>query len=303
MGPKLKIVQKKIALKKTLFNVQVSKKVIFTDHSDSLLTSYLKDIAKFKILDASEIAQLVSEAQKGDEAAREKVIKSNLRFVVTIAKQFQNRGIPLMDLISEGNIGLSRSIDKYDPEKGVAFLSYAVWWIRQSIYNSIYWQSREIRLPMSQQLLVISILDATNKFVQSYNRNPSSEELSEITNIPREQIDYLAQFSNKLVSVDDFIGGDEENSQICDIISDGEASLDEQLNKSYITKELEGILSKLTVREHDLLCMLYGIGMSPVNPKIVADMFGVGKERIRQMKETALAKLRRRFSNQLKNLL
>ncbi len=281
----------------------MSKKVIFTDHSDSLLTSYLKDIAKFKILDASEIAQLVSEAQKGDEAAREKVIKSNLRFVVTIAKQFQNRGIPLMDLISEGNIGLSRSIDKYDPEKGVAFLSYAVWWIRQSIYNSIYWQSREIRLPMSQQLLVISILDATNKFVQSYNRNPSSEELSEITNIPREQIDYLAQFSNKLVSVDDFIGGDEENSQICDIISDGEASLDEQLNKSYITKELEGILSKLTVREHDLLCMLYGIGMSPVNPKIVADMFGVGKERIRQMKETALAKLRRRFSNQLKNLL
>lgn len=281
----------------------MNKKIIFTDRSDSLLTSYLKDISKYPILDSDEIIRLIGEAQKGDDIAREKIIKSNLRFVVTIAKQFQNRGIPLMDLISSGNEGLMKAIDKFDPTRGVTFLSYAVWWIRQSIYNSIYWQAREIRLPMSQQLLVISILDATNKFLQSHDRNPSSEELSEITDIPREQIDYLAQFSNKLVSVDDFIGGDEENSQVCDIIPDGEELLDEQINKSYVTKELENLLSKLTIREHDLLCMLFGIGMTPVNPKIVADMYGVGGERIRQMKEGALAKLRRRFSNQLKNLL
>lgn len=281
----------------------MNKKIIFTDRSDSLLTSYLRDISRYPILDINEIIRLIGEAQKGDDIAREKIIKSNLRFVVTIAKQFQNRGIPLMDLISSGNEGLMKAIDKFDPTRGVTFLSYAVWWIRQSIYNSIYWQAREIRLPMSQQLLVISILDATNKFLQSYDRNPSSEELSEITDIPREQIDYLAQFSNKLVSVDDFIGGDEENSQVCDIIPDGEELLDEQINKSYVTKELENLLSKLTIREHDLLCMLFGIGMTPVNPKIIADMYGVGGERIRQMKEGALAKLRRRFSNQLKNLL
>lgn len=281
----------------------MNKKIIFTDRSDSLLTSYLRDISRYPILDIDEIIRLIGEAQKGDDIAREKIIKSNLRFVVTIAKQFQNRGIPLMDLISSGNEGLMKAINKFDPTRGVTFLSYAVWWIRQSIYNSIYWQAREIRLPMSQQLLVISILDATNKFLQSYDRNPSSEELSEITDIPREQIDYLAQFSNKLVSVDDFIGGDEENSQVCDIIPDGEELLDEQINKSYVTKELENLLSKLTIREHDLLCMLFGIGMTPVNPKIVADMYGVGGERIRQMKEGALAKLRRRFSNQLKNLL
>ena len=230
-------------------------------------------------------------------------MQSNLRFVVTIAKQFQNRGIPLMDLISSGNEGLIKAIDKFDVTRGVTFLSYAVWWIRQSIYNSIYWQAREIRLPMSQQLLVISILDATNKFLQTNCRNPSSEEISEITGIPRDQIDYLSQFSNKLVSVDDFIGGDEENSQVCDIIPDGEPLLDEQVNKSYVTKELESLLSKLTVREHDLMCMLFGIGMPSVNPKIIAEMYGVGNERIRQMKEGALAKLRRRFSNQLKNLL
>lgn len=281
----------------------MSKKIIFTDRSDSLLTSYLKDISKYKILDSDEVTRLICEAQKGDDVAREQVIKSNLRFVVTIAKQFQNRGIPLMDLISSGNEGLMKAIDKFDPERGVTFLSYAVWWIRQSIYNSIYWQAREIRLPMSQQLLVISILDATNKFLQSHDRNPSSEEISEMTDIPREQIDYLAQFSNKLVSVDDFIGGDEENSQVCDVIPDGEDPLDEQVNKIYVAKEIENLLSKLTIREHDLICMLFGIGMTPVNPKIIADMYGVGGERIRQMKEGALAKLRRRFSNQLKNLL
>ena len=281
----------------------MSKKIIFTDRSDSLLTSYLKDISKYKILDSDEVTRLICEAQKGDDVAREQVIKSNLRFVVTIAKQFQNRGIPLVDLIYSGNEGLMKAIDKFNPERGVTFLSYAVWWIRQSIYNSIYWHSREIRLPMSQQLLVISILDATNKFLQSHDRDPSSEEISEMTNIPREQIDYLAQFSNKLVSVDDFIGGDEENSQVCDIIPDEEDPLDEQVNKIYVTKEIENLLSKLTIREHDLICMLFGIGMAPVNPKIIADMYGVGGERIRQMKEGALAKLRRRFSNQLKNLL
>lgn len=279
------------------------KKVIFTDRSNSLLASYLKDISKYKILDPDEIVKLVKSAQEGDSIAKEKVVQSNLRFVVTIAKQFQNRGIPLMDLISSGDEGLIKAIDKFDVTRGVTFLSYAVWWIRQSIYNSIYWQAREIRLPMSQQLLVISILDATNKFLQTNCRNPSSEEISEITGIPRDQIDYLSQFSNKLVSVDDFIGGDEENSQVCDIIPDGEPLLDEQVNKSYVTKELESLLSKLTVREHDLMCMLFGIGMPSVNPKIIAEMYGVGNERIRQMKEGALAKLRRRFSNQLKNLL
>lgn len=279
------------------------KKVIFTDRSNSLLASYLKDISKYKILDPDEIVKLVKSAQEGDSIAKEKVVQSNLRFVVTIAKQFQNRGIPLMDLISSGNEGLIKAIDKFDVTRGVTFLSYAVWWIRQSIYNSIYWQAREIRLPMSQQLLVISILDATNKFLQTNCRNPSSEEISEITGIPRDQIDYLSQFSNKLVSVDDFIGGDEENSQVCDIIPDGEPLLDEQVNKSYVTKELESLLSKLTVREHDLMCMLFGIGMPSVNPKIIAEMYGVGNERIRQMKEGALAKLRCRFSNQLKNLL
>lgn len=280
-----------------------SKKIIFTDRTDSLLNSYLRDIAKIKILPNSEIATLITKAQNGDIVARNKVINSNLRFVVTIAKQFQNRGIPLMDLISVGNEGVIKAIDKFNPDRGVSFLSYAVWWIKQCIYNSIYWQAKEIRLPISQQLIVINILETTNKFQQQHHRNPSPEEISELTGIPVEQIDYLSQFSNKLVSVDDFIGGDEDNNQVCDIIPDNAEPLENIVNKEYTVKELERLLSKLTVREHDILCMFYGIGMEAVNPRTIAEMFGVGNERIRQLRDAALDKLKHRFSKQLKNLL
>lgn len=281
----------------------MTKKIIFTDRSDSLLNAYLRDISRYKVLEYSEVNELIKKAQNGDKEAREKVVNSNLRFVVTVAKQFQNRGLPLMDLISSGNEGLMKAVDKFDTERGVTFLSYAIWWIKQSIYNSIYWQAKEIRLPMSQQLLVNTITDCIDKFLKEHHRNPSSIEISEITEIPVEQIDFLAQFSNKLVSVDDFIGGDEENSQVCDIIPDGEPPLEDTINKEYVTAELEGMLDQLTIREHDLICMYFGIGMSSVNPKVIADMYGVGGERIRQMKEAALAKIKRKFGNKLKTLL
>ena len=279
------------------------KKVIFTDRSDSLLTAYLRDISRYKILECSEINELIEKAQQGDKIAREKVVNANLRFVVTVAKQFQNRGLPLMDLISSGNEGLMKAVDKFDTKRGVTFLSYAIWWIKQSIYNSIYWQAKEIRLPMSQQLLVNTITDCIDKFLKEHHRNPSSIEISEITEIPVEQIDFLAQYSNKLVSVDDFIGGDEENSQVCDVIPGDEEPLEDVVNKQYVTDEIKGMLSRLTIREHDLLCMYFGIGMPKVNAKVIADMYGVGNERIRQMKEAALAKLKKRFSNKLKTLI
>lgn len=281
----------------------VSKKVIFTDHSNELLTSYLRDISKYKILPQDEIACLIEKAQQGDELAKNKVIQANLRFVVTIAKQFQNRGIPLMDLISSGNMGLVKAVDKYDVTRGTNFLSYAVWWIRQCIYNSIYWQAREIRLPMSQQLILINIIDATNKFYQINCRQPSSEEISELIGIPVEQIDYLSQFFNSSVSVDDFIGGDEENNQMCDIIPDGEPPLEDVVNKEFLYKELKSILSDLTIREHDLLCMYFGIGMPLIHKNVIADMYGIGLERVRQIKESALAKLRKKYGAKLKQMI
>ncbi len=280
----------------------MSKKVIFTDHSNELLTSYLKDISKYKILPQEEVVGLIEKAQQGDEIAKNQVILSNLRFVVTIAKQFQNRGIPLMDLISSGNEGLIKAVDKYDASRGTLFLSYAVWWIRQCIYNSIYWQAREIRLPMSQQLILINMVDATSKFYQINHRPPSSEELAEIIDVPREQVDYLSQFFNSAVSVDDFIGGDEDNNQVCDVIPDGEPMLDDTLNKEYVSKELIEILKELPIREYDLICMYFGIGMPPVNKKTIELMYGVGNERIRQIKESALNKLRKKHINKLKQL-
>ena len=278
-------------------------KVIFTDNKDPLLVTYLRDISKYKILDSSEINELIIEAQKGNDAAKNKVVNSNLRFVVTIAKQFQHRGVPLMDLIEAGNLGLIYSVDKFNVDKGFTFLSYAVWWIKQFIYKSIYWTSKVVRLPMSQQLLVNSITSTIESFIKEHHRNPSPMEISELTNIPLDQVDFLAQFSSKVVSVDDYIGGDEENNQICDISPENNFPLDDLLNHEYLSKELEKILGELSIREHDLLCMLFGIGIPPVNQKVIANMFGVGRERIRQMKEGALDKLRRRFSSKIQNIL
>lgn len=281
----------------------MTKKIIYTDYKDELLNSYLKDISKYKVLDSSEIAVLISKAQTGDEDARTKVITSNLRFVVTIAKQFQNRGVPLMDLISAGTEGLIKSVDKFDVNRGTVFLTYAGWWIKQCIYNTIYAHGEEIRLPISQRLLVIKILDETNKFIQQHARNPSSIELAEITGIEASQIEFLSQFSNKLVSVDDYVGGDDEGTQVCDIIPDNELPLDDQINRKLVFENLDHMLNALSDREHDLIRMLFGIGMDPVEPLQIADMFGVGKERIRQMKESALKRLKKKFANQLKGLL
>ena len=281
----------------------MSKKIIFTDYKDDLLNSYLKDISKYKVLDTSEVAILISRAQQGDEAARNKVITSNLRFVVTIAKQYQNRGVPLMDLIAAGTEGLIKSVDKFDVTRGTVFLTYAGWWIKQCIYNTIYAHGEEIRLPISQRLIVIKILDATNKFLQTHSRNPSVEELVELTGVDAAQIDFLSQYSNKLLSIDDFIGGDEEGNQLCDVIPDEEAPLDDQINRKFVLSDLDNMLDTLSNREQDLLRMYFGIGMDPVDSKTISEMFGVGKERIRQMKETALRRLKKKFYHQLKGLV
>lgn len=281
----------------------MSKKVIFTDYKDDLLNSYLKDISKYKVLDTSEVAILISRAQQGDEAARNKVITSNLRFVVTIAKQYQNRGVPLMDLIAAGTEGLIKSVDKFDVTRGTVFLTYAGWWIKQCIYNTIYAHGEEIRLPISQRLIVIKILDATNKFLQTHSRNPSVEELVELTGVDAAQIDFLSQYSNKLLSIDDFIGGDEEGNQLCDVIPDDEAPLDDQINRKFVLSDLDNMLDTLSNREQDLLRMYFGIGMDLVDSKTISEMFGVGKERIRQMKETALRRLKKKFYHQLKGLV
>ena len=281
----------------------VSKPIIFTDHTDPVLTAYLKEISKFPIYPANEIVKFIEKAQNGDLEARDIVVRSNLRFVVTIAKQWQGRGVPLMDLISEGNNGLLYAIEKFDINRGTPFISYAVHWIKQNIYQAIYWNGREIRLPVSQQVKIIQLLKAEADFAKSNLRNPSPSELSEITGIDEEDINFLSQFSNKLISVDDFLGGDSENNQVCDVIPDKEPLLDETINKEYLYEQLEKILSKLSIREHDIICLFFGLGREPLENKVIGDLFGVGTERIRQIKENALKKLRNKYGDQIKQLL
>ena len=281
----------------------MSKPIIFTDHTDPVLTAYLKEISKFPIYPANEIVKFIEKAQNGDLEARDIVVRSNLRFVVTIAKQWQGRGVPLMDLISEGNNGLLYAIEKFDINRGTPFISYAVHWIKQYIYQAIYWTGREIRLPVSQQVKIIQLLKAEADFAKSNLRNPSPSELSEITGIDEEDINFLSQFSNKLISVDDFLGGDPENNQVCDVIPDKEPLLDETINKEYLYEQLDKILSKLSIREHDIICLLFGLGREPLENKVIGDLFGVGTERIRQIKENALKKLRSRYGDQIKQLL
>ena len=281
----------------------MSKPIIFTDHTDPVLTAYLKEISKFPIYPANEIVKFIEKAQNGDLEARDIVVRSNLRFVVTIAKQWQGRGVPLMDLISEGNNGLLYAIGKFDINRGTPFISYAVHWIKQYIYQAIYWTGREIRLPVSQQVKIIQLLKAEADFAKSNLRNPSPSELSEITGIDEEDINFLSQFSNKLISVDDFLGGDSENNQVCDVIPDKEPLLDETINKEYLYEQLEKILSKLSIREHDIICLFFGLGREPLENKVIGDLFGVGTERIRQIKENALKKLRNKYGDQIKQLL
>lgn len=279
------------------------KQIIFTDRSNTLLQSYFKDINKYKPLDTEELNDLVIKAQKGDIKARNKVVNSNLKFVVTMAKQFQNRGIPLMDLISSGTEGLIKAVERFDVSRNVKFLSYAVWWIKQAIYNSIYWQSREIRLPVSQHLSIIKILEATNKFMKKNGRTPTTNELHELTGLRAQTIDYLAQFSHKLMSVDDYLGGDEENSQVGDIIPNGEKPIDDEVNRQFINKELCKCMSVLTVREHDVIMLFFGLGVPQMQPEEIGVLFGLGKERIRQIKEKALDKMHKRCNLQLKRLI
>lgn len=283
---------------------QVNKqRIIYTDRSNTLLQSYFRDINKYKPLEITELNNLIVKAQEGDMKAREKVVNSNLKFVVTIAKQFQNRGIPLMDLIGSGTEGLIKAVEKFDPSRNVKFLSYAVWWIKQAIYTSIYWHSREIRLPVSQHLAVIKILEATNKFIKKNGRIPTTNELHEMTGLREKTIDYLAQFSHNLMSVDDYLGGDEENSQVGDIIPNGDKPIEDEVNKQFINKELCKCMEILSIREHDIIMLYFGLGVPQIPQEEIGNMFGLGKERIRQIKEKALDKMRKRCNLQLKRLI
>ena len=259
-----------------------------TNRDRDSVNLYLKDISHIKILSAEEEKEIALKAKAGDKRARDKLIAANTRFVVSVAKQYQGQGLDLEDLISEGNAGLIRAADKFDPDRGWKFISYAVWWIRQSIMQALSDKSRTIRLPLSQVALYNKIRKATAEFMSKNEREPSLSELEEATGIPEAKILTIINSSSKMISVDSPLK-DEEQGTFIDIIPNQNIQrTDHDTIKESKEREMQEILKDLGPRNHDIIRMYFGIGCTPLTLEQIADRFGVHSERIRQLKEESL---------------
>lgn len=274
-----------------------------TDRSDTALNSYLKDINKIPLLNREEEQKIAIKAHNGDLKAKEKLVTSNLRFVVSCAKQYQGQGIDLIDLISEGNAALWECVDKYDPTKGFKFISYAVWWIRQAIMHILNEHSRMVRLPRNQILQLHQLNKTAKKFEQQNDRLPSSEELSSIVNLDESKIDKLYNSDAKVTSYDIQLGEDGEGSLI-DIIPNKNAdSADANLDLESLSSQITEILELLTDREHDIIKMYFGINCQQLTLYEIANKFGLTHERARQIKNMALNKLQTQYINKINNII
>ena len=230
-----------------------------TDRQDASLGLYFKDVSKLSLLSPEEEIELTRRVKEGDEKAIKKLIESNLRFVISVAKQYQGRGLSLVDLIQEGNCGLIQSAYLFDPDKGFKFISYAVWWIRQSIMKAISEQCRTIRVPMNQVVCINKINKATEKFEQLNGRKPSLEELEEETNIEAEKINSATTSTGRTVSLESPLK-DEDVSCLLDIIPDeGATPADSDATRNDLSKGIEAILAKLSYRDSDILRMSFHI--------------------------------------------
>ena len=263
-----------------------------TDRSDTALNSYLKDISKYPLLTVEEEKEVATKAAAGDKKARDTLIKSNLRFVVSCAKQYQNQGLPLIDLINEGNLGLIKAAAMFDVTRGFRFISYAVWWIRQAILYSLSGQSRIIRLPVNQIHTINKISKATQEFEKKYERTPSYLELEKLTDIQADKIDSIINSNNRIVSVDTPFKSEEEGTLIDVIQNYNSPKADLNLIKESEDKNIELILNKLSDREHDILIMYFGLGCYQMTLEEIGRKFGITSERVRQIKEKAIRSLK-----------
>jgi len=259
------------------------------------LDKYFTEISKVDLLTTEEELDLALKIRKGDENARNKLVKANLRFVISVAKQYQNQGLSLLDLINEGNLGLIRATKSFDVTRGFKFISYAVWWIRQGITQAIINNSRIVHLPLNVIGNLTKINKASRDFEQEYDRKPKNEELSEILGLSIASISNALKVSGADFSIDAPLKGDDNyKKSALDIIPDrNQPSPDENLAKESLSKEIEYILSILTDREAKVLTMIFGIGREKKSTlEEIGENFNLTRERIRQIKEKALRKLR-----------
>jgi len=263
-----------------------------TNRESASLDKYLQEIGREDLITVEEEVELAQRIRNGDRIALEKLTRANLRFVVSVAKQYQNQGLSLPDLINEGNLGLIKAAEKFDETRGFKFISYAVWWIRQSILQALAEQSRIVRLPLNQVGSLNKINKAFSKFEQENERRPSPEELAEELDIPVDKIADTMKVSGRHISVDaPFVEG-EDNSLLDVMVNDDSPNADRFLINESLSKEIERALSTLTEREHEIVKKFFGIGVPEMTLEEIGDEFGLTRERVRQIKEKAIRRLR-----------
>ena len=274
-----------------------------TNRESASLDKYLQEIGRKDLISVDEEVQLAQKIKQGDQAALDKLVSANLRFVVSVAKQYQNQGLSLPDLIDEGNLGLIKAAQKFDETRGFKFISYAVWWIRQSILQALAEQSRIVRLPLNQVGSLNKIGKALQRFEQENERRPSPAELAEQLDVPVEKIADTMKVSGRHVSVDaPFVDG--EDNSLLDVLPNEDSPMaDSSLTQESLSKEVNRALEQLNPRERDILKMFFGIGCQEMTLEEIGAKFDLTRERVRQIKEKAIRRLKGQKSKLLKSYL
>ncbi len=264
-----------------------------TNRESASLDKYLQEIGREELITAEEEVALAKRIKEGDQIALEKLTKANLRFVVSVAKQYQNQGLSLPDLINEGNLGLIKAAKRFDETRGFKFISYAVWWIRQSILQALAEQSRIVRLPLNQVGSLNKINKAFGRLEQIFEREPSAEELSQLLELPEDKVADTMKVSGRHVSMDAPLISGEENSLLDVLINHDSPRADNSLMTESLQKEIERSLSTLTERERDVIKLFFGIGQNHgLTLEEIGAKFDLTRERVRQIKEKAIRRLR-----------
>lgn len=270
-----------------------------TNRESASLDKYLQEIGREDLITVEEEVELAQRIRQGDRRALEKLTRANLRFVVSVAKQYQNQGLTLPDLINEGNLGLIKAAEKFDETRGFKFISYAVWWIRQSILQALAEQSRIVRLPLNQVGSLNKINKAYSRFEQENERRPSAEELSDDLEISADKIADTLKVSGRHISVDaPFVEG-EDNSLLDVLVNNDSPNADNALMKESLGKEIDRALSTLTEREASIVKHFFGVGCPEMTLEEIGEKFGLTRERVRQIKEKAIRRLRHSSKSKL----
>ncbi len=266
-----------------------------TSRESLALEKYLQDISKIDMMSSEEEARLAARARAGDQEALERMTEANLRFVVSVAKQYQNQGLSLSDLINEGNVGLMKAAKRFDETKGFKFISYAVWWIRQSILQSIVEYSRIVRMPHNKSTSYNRLNEAFVSFVQEFERDPTHEELAELLNVPIRDVINAMPGQNRHISFDAPVSGEEDSFTLLDMIeTDGEMQPDLKLMEESLRLDIQYSLNSLAPREAEVLAFYFGLkDEKPLTLDEIGEQLELTRERVRQIKERAIRRLRK----------